>query len=156
MLSDKKNVQGLVIALLTIGVFIVLFKTIPLAEVVGLLQTIPKKVWALAVILTLTFPLMVAWRWQVILQALGCCIPFSRSLIVVLGVWPLGTVSPAKSGDLLRAAGLRLYVEPSVCAGSVVAERIADFFVLTMFALTGAIIHRRADIIVGRSWRPRC
>ncbi len=146
MSDKKKKAQGLIILLLTALVLAALFRVIPLSDVIGLLQRIPAGLWAAAVLLAMSVPLMVAWRWQMILEGLGFKVPFLRALVVVLGVWPLSTISPAKSGDLLRAAGLREYIAPSVCAGSVVAERIADFFVLTLFALAGAAVQGRRDI----------
>ncbi len=77
------------------------------------------------------------WRFQVVLAAGGHHISIRRSVEVLLTVWPLVLVIPARANDLLRALALRDEVEPFSCLGSVVAERFIDVQTLCLLGMAG-------------------
>ena len=142
--------RGVLLLLATALVLCFLIRRAEWQTIGRLLRTIPLSVWTLAVALTLTFPILMAWRWQLVLAALGVKIPVKQCLLIVVGVWPLSAISPSKSGDLLRAVSLRDRVPPVVTAGSVLAERVLDVFVLALFAAGGGLyFHNNLIVLAG-------
>ena len=75
-------------------------------------------------------------------------VSFLRCFLIVVGIWPLATISPSKSGDLLRAYSLKNEIPASKVAGSVLTERALDVFSLAMFSLLGSIIFRNLKILL--------
>ena len=80
------------------------------------------------------------WRFQVVLAAGDNRISIGRAVKVVLTVWPLVLVIPARANDLLRALALRDEVEPFSCLGSVVAERFIDVQTLCLLGMAGCAV----------------
>lgn len=74
-------------------------------------------------------------RMQKVLRLLGCELSFLQSGKFFLGVLPISKLSPANSGDLIRSLYLKNQISPSKLAGSVLYERLNDFFVLAFLAL---------------------
>src|SRR5438067_12642479 len=58
-------------------------------------------------LLTLCLPLVHAWRLRVVLAATGYELSWRRSFGLVMAAWPISSLTPAKSGDLVRAYYLR-------------------------------------------------
>lgn len=131
--------RGLLLGVLTLLVFYLLFRQIDLSNVISLLRTVPAGTWLIATLLTLSFPVMSAIRWHLILRAMGFDISIARCLLIIVGNWPLSSVSPSRTGDLLKAIGLRREIGPVVVAGSVLTERALDLLLLAVFALIGGL-----------------
>ncbi len=149
-LEENSSNSGLHIAILvgiTALVFFFLFRQIDIVNVVFLLKNISCVHWVLASTLTLSFFVIIAVRWRIVLLSMGFHISLRESCVIILGVWPISTISPSKSGDLLRAISLRKKIKPMVVAGSVLTERMLDFLMIAVFALMGGLLFRRFDII---------
>ena len=131
--------RGLLLVALTFLVFYLLFQRIDLSQVITLLRAIPVGTWLVAMLLTLSFPVMSAVRWHLILSTMGFDVSIMRCLLIIVGIWPLSSVSPSKAGDLLKAVSLRRKIEPMVVAGSVLTERALDLLMLAVFALVGGL-----------------
>jgi uncharacterized protein (TIRG00374 family) len=84
-----------------------------------------------------------AWRWSLVLGAMGYSLPIGRSLNVLLAVWPLAVVTPSRTNELLRPLLVRDIVPLAEGAGSVLAEKAIDLFVLLVFAAVGASLQRQ-------------
>ncbi len=96
--------------------------------------------WSVVVVVLLGLNLVFnGWRFQVVLKAAGHDIGLKRSLSVVLSVWPLVLVIPARINDLLRAWALADEVPKADCLGSVVAERFVDVQTLCVLGMIGGI-----------------
>jgi hypothetical protein len=134
--------RGLLLVVLTLLVFYLLFRRIDLSLVIALLRTIPAGTWSVATLLTLSFPVMSAVRWHLILRTMGFDVSTARCLLIIVGIWPLSSVSPSKAGDLLKAVSLRHKIGPVVVAGSVLTERALDLLMLAAFALIGGLFFR--------------
>lgn len=148
--SDSASAKrGLVLVIGTLLIFYLLFRRIDLAQVLSLLKQVEWPIWILAGTLTLSFPVISAIRWQAILRTIGHDISLSRATVMIVGIWPLTAVSPAKAGDLLKAYSLRREMDPVIVAGSVMTERVLDVLVLAAFALTGGIYFQDYRIISG-------
>ena len=134
--------RGLLLVALTSLVFYMLFRRIDLDHVIDLLRVIPAGTWLVATLLTLSFPVMSAVRWHLILGTMGFDVSIARCLLIIVGIWPLSSVSPSKTGDLLKAVSLRREIEPTVVAGSVLTERALDLLLLAILALIGGLSFR--------------
>ena len=140
--------QGLLLVGLTLGIFYLLFRRIDLAEVVSLLGGVPWTTWLFATLLTLSFPIMSALRWHLVLAGMNYDVPVTRCLLIILGVWPMTAISPSKTGDLLKAYSLRHEFSSVVVAGSILTERALDLLMLAGFALVGGLAFRDLTISV--------
>lgn len=89
----------------------------------------------LAASLTLWFPVLCAARWSLIVRGLGAPMRFRDSFRIVMAAWPLGAVTPAKSGDLVKLLFLRNVLPYSHTTGVILAERIVDVVVLCLMAM---------------------
>ena len=139
--------RGLLLVALTLLVFYLLFRRIDLSQVIALLHVIPISTWLIATLLTLSFPVMSAVRWHFILGTMGFDVSIARCLLIIVGLWPLSSISPSKAGDLLKAISLRRDIGPMVVAGSVLTERALDLLMLALFALIGGLFFRDLRII---------
>jgi uncharacterized protein (TIRG00374 family) len=87
--------------------------------------------------------LLGAQRWSLVLGAMGHRLPFVRSLEVLLAVWPLAVVTPSRANELLRPLVVRDVVPLAAGAGSVLAEKAIDLFVLLVLAAAGLGVQGR-------------
>ena len=141
-------VRLVLILALTAGVLALLFSRIDVVEVLRRLQTAKLPLLALAVLMTAVSIGLVAWRWQIILAAMDCPISFRRSILIILGVWPLSAISPSRSGDLLKAYCLRTEALPTHVVGSVLTEHLFDVFVLSCLSLVGSLALGRGELVL--------
>ncbi|MCC6180132.1 MAG: flippase-like domain-containing protein [Chloroflexi bacterium] len=81
---------------------------------------------AAVLLLTLTLPISHAWRLQAALLATDNRLGFGHALRLTMAVWPISSLTPAKSGDLVKAYYLRHEIPPTVTAGALLAERAVD------------------------------
>lgn len=136
----RGQLKGLALIAATLAIFWLLFRRIDLQSVVASLQAISPRTWALATILTLTFPVWSALRWQLTLQAIGHRVPFSRCVTIILGLNPVNAIAPSKAGDLLKAVCFRGQIGILEVGGTVFAERALDIIVLALLAVVGGIV----------------
>lgn len=146
-MEGRGRVRGLVLIGVTVGVFYLLFRRIDLNQTLAVIRTIPAGTWLLATLLTLSFPVLSALRWHLILRVAGHQIGVWRCVTVIIGVWPISAISPSKAGDLLKTLALRREADPLVVAGTVLAERVIDVLVLAGLALAGGLVFSRVPIV---------
>jgi uncharacterized membrane protein YbhN (UPF0104 family) len=72
------------------------------------------------------------------LRLLGHRISGQTAFSLVMAAWPVASVTPSKSGDLIKAYYLKDAVPPSLTLGTVLAERAADVLVLLALSTAGA------------------
>lgn len=89
--------------------------------------------------------LILVKRWQTVLDAMGYNIPFSRCFNVLMAALPLTSITPSKSGDVIRAYYLRDEIPATKTAGSVLTERIFDVLTLVLFSLAGMALYHRYE-----------
>lgn len=136
----NSTIRGLLLIAVTLGVFWLLFRKIDLAGVLRLLSGISWRIWLSSTLLTIFFPVLSAIRWHIVLRILGFEVPVGRCLQIIIGIWPLSSISPSKAGDFLKAVSLRSEIRPALVAGSVLTERVLDVLMLSGFALAGGLI----------------
>lgn len=136
----RGQLRGVLLIVITLVVFYVLFRRIDRTAVLGSLATIPLWAWIASLLLTLSFPVLSAFRWHYTLKALGHHVPVTRCLKIILGTSPISAIAPSKAGDLLKALSLRGEIGILEVGGTVLAERALDVLVLAALALVGGII----------------
>jgi uncharacterized membrane protein YbhN (UPF0104 family) len=102
----------------------------------------------IATLLTLTLPVSHAWRLQAALAAANHRLTYGRALRLTLAVWPISSLTPAKSGDLAKAYYLRNDIPVAVTAGALLAERAVDLAVWGALSLAGSLAFRQTAIAV--------
>lgn len=126
------------VVVLTVGVFWVLVGQ--LEDVREFREALESARWtglAAAVGLAAVHQVVAAWRFQVVLKAVGHRIGLWRSFEVLLAVWPVALVVPSRGNDFVRALALREEVPMLACTGSVVAERLVDIQTLALLGMVG-------------------
>jgi uncharacterized membrane protein YbhN (UPF0104 family) len=117
-------------------------------DVLQRIQSIPSGNLVAATLLTLILPLTHAWRFQAVLHAAGYPVRVRRAYQLTMGAWPISSITPSKSGDLVKAYYLRQQVPPAVTLGSLLAERAIDMTVLALLSLGGALVFGSTPILL--------
>jgi uncharacterized membrane protein YbhN (UPF0104 family) len=94
----------------------------------------------LGILITVSFPMLSAWRWNAIMEGLRHELSFREAFTLIMACWPLATFTPSKGGDLAKAYFLRNRIPVSTVLGSVLAERLIDVLTLLGFCLVGSLI----------------
>lgn len=81
-----------------------------------------------------------AKKWQSMVKTINYSIDFKESLKIVMAASPLAVITPAKSGDLIRAYYLKDRVPAAQTMGAVITERFIDISVLAFYSFAGAVI----------------
>ena len=136
---------GLVIVV-TVGVLLSLAHWAGTTDVASLVRDLSARSLLVAALLTLTLPVSHAWRLQAALAAANHRLKFGRALRLTLAVWPISSLTPAKSGDLAKAYYLRNEIPVTVTAGALLAERAVDLAVWGALSLAGSLAFRQTII----------
>lgn len=100
-----------------------------------------------ATLLVLLVPIVHAWRFRAVLVATGYPVCPWRAFVLTMATWPVGAITPSKSGDLLKAYYLRREVPAAVTMGTVLAERMVDVAVWGVVAMIGSMLFSHLGII---------
>ena len=138
--TAKRIWQSIIILALTFLIFYFIFRKVNFGQTMLLLEQTSWHLWTMATLLIFSCPCISGIRWHLILRSMGFRIGVFRCIFIIVGLWPISTISPARSGDLLKAFCLRKEIKPMVVAGSVLSERILDLISLSMFSLVGGIL----------------
>lgn len=108
------------------------------------------KWWYIAPIASVIFLslVLVAKKWQAVLKAMDYSISFKEAFRMIMAVFPISVITPAKAGDLVKAYYLKGKAPVSRVAGAVAVERIIDIFVLAFYSLLGAVIFKNNLILI--------
>jgi len=102
---------------------------------------------ASTVIGLVVFPVISTLRWQNTLRILDYRLHFSFLYRIYLATLPLAKVTPANSGDFMKAYYMKEEVPPSLNAGGILMERMLDIMVLSLAALISGIYVGSAESI---------
>jgi len=84
-----------------------------------------------------------AKRWQILLRTIGYKSPFKECFSLILAAVPLTSITPSKSGDIIKAYYLKDKITASKTVGSILTERIFDVIMLISFSLIGMAFYQR-------------
>jgi glycosyltransferase 2 family protein len=125
---------------ITAIVFYLIFQTIDLNDVISTLIN-SNKFYILLSIIPLGISLLFnAARWQSVLRATGYEIALKECFIIFMAAIPFSSITPSKSGDVVRAYYLKNKIPIAHTVGSVVTERTFDLAVLACLSLVGTLI----------------
>ena len=102
----------------------------------------------LSLALIILFPIILIGvkRFQTILEVINYPIPFIECFTVVMGALPLVSITPSKSGDVIKAYYLKDKIPVSKTIGSVITERVFDIFTLVLFSLIGMVFYKKYEL----------
>jgi uncharacterized membrane protein YbhN (UPF0104 family) len=146
--SRSAVVRTLILVGVTALVLIGLVSWAGTADVYTLIGSLGASRLLAVLLLTLVLPITHAWRLQVALLATDRRLAFGRSLRLTLAVWPISSLTPAKSGDLVKAYYLRDSVPPMVTAGALLAERAVDLAAWGSLSLVASLFFRQPVVSV--------
>jgi len=130
-----------ILAAITVIIFVLLFRSVSFVAVWGVLRTARPIPLAIGILLTGTFPIFSALRWQAVMGGLGRRIPTGECASMIMACFTLSTFTPSKGGDLGRAWFLHGRVPVTTVLGSVLAERLFDVLTLLGFCLVGSLVY---------------
>ncbi len=137
-----------VLAAVTALVFYLIFRRVPFRSVRELIGgAVPFPLIA-GLLITIAFPFLSAWRWQVVMAAMGKGLTHREAFSLTMASWTLSTFTPSKGGDLAKTYFLRGRFPVSTVLGSILAERLFDVLTLLLFCLVGSLIYRWTTLAV--------
>lgn len=133
--------RGWILAI-TLLILLVLFFSLDPHRVLRTVADADVTILVGASLLTLLFPLLCAIRWKLIVRQLGVDMSLWDSFKLIMAAWPLGAVTPAKSGDLIKILFLRNVMPYAQTTGVILAERLVDVIALCLYAAVWGWIYR--------------
>lgn len=140
--TGRDAIRMAVLAIVTLVIFFLIFKRVPFHSVRELVEDARALPLVAGVLLTVSFPILSAWRWRVVMQAMDKRLAFGEAFSITMASWTLSTFTPSKGGDLAKAYFLRGRFPVSTILGSVLAERLIDVLTLLLFCLVGSLAYR--------------
>ena len=133
---------------LTLIIFYLIFRRIDLISLQATLLKAHRPYLLLALLLVAFIPLFSSLKWQLMLKIIGYQISWSESLNLILSAFPVSAITPARSGDLVRAYYLKNKIPLTKTMGGILTERALDVAILTTFSLIGALVFKNQLIIL--------
>jgi uncharacterized protein (TIRG00374 family) len=136
-LKTNNGVKFFFIIAITIVIFFLIFQKINFNEVISIVIS-ANKFYILLSIIPLGVSLFFnAIRWRSVLSAMGYEITLKECFVLFMAAIPFSSITPSKSGDIVRAYYLKNKIPITHTVGSVITERIFDLAVLLFFSLIG-------------------
>lgn len=150
IMTSLKVKRQILLAITTLIILTILFMSMDYQKTREILRQAKISYFGIAILLSLLFPLLSAIRWDLIVQRLGKRLGLWESFKIIMAAWPLGTVTPAKSGDLVKVLFLKDILPYSLTTGVILAERIMDILVLALYLILGGVLFKfTASILAG-------
>ena len=144
----QKAFKPLLVTVITLSIFYLLFTQIDARSVIQVLSN-ANLFYILASILTLALIIPIAvFRWQVILKVTGHPLPFWRCFNIFMAAYPLTSISPSKSGDVVKAYYLKNEFSMSKTIGTVYTERVFDLFTLIFLSFAGSLVYKNMEYLI--------
>jgi hypothetical protein len=140
MFTGPKTIFRIIaVSAVTIVIFWVIFMKIDFDSVMGVLSN-SNPFWLVNAFCISLFSITItAKRWQMLLGIMGCNLRYRESFNTVIGALPLSSITPSKSGDVIKAYYLKSKILASKTIGAVITERAFDVLFLILLSLIGAI-----------------
>ena len=141
----KTILKTVLVFAITIAIFYFIFTKIDFYSVVEILSHANIFYLLIALLLLAVIILLGIKRWQIILKAMDYSIPYRKCFTIVMGALPLTSITPSKSGDVIKAYYLKDEIPISKTIGSVLTERVFDIFTLVLFSLIGMVFCQKFE-----------
>jgi len=148
VLKKVSKIRLIFLILITISVFYFIFSKIELGSVITVFRQADSTLLIYGLMVTLLFPIVMAKRWQVVLNQMNCNLSFKSALVITMSVFPFNAFLPSKSGDLVKALLIRKKLNASKTIGSVLAERSMDMLVLTVLSVCGLYLSKQYSLLM--------
>lgn len=143
----RSILRTIFVSTITLAIFYVIFRKIDFFAVINVLSR-ANPIWlALVIFLSFFGIAIIAKRWQILLKMMEYNFQYKECFNLVMGALPLTSITPSKSGDLIKAYYLKGKVPASRTIGAVIAERTFDVLSLVLISLVGAIFCKKYEII---------
>jgi uncharacterized protein (TIRG00374 family) len=142
--NRRKNILKTVLTItITIVIFYVIFSKIDFFSVIDVLAHANLWYLFIAFLLTILIFVIQTKRWKIVLDAMGYNIQYLECFCMVMGAYPLASVTPSKAGDLVKAYYIKDKIPISKTVGSVLTEKALDIFILLLLCLIGLAFYPR-------------
>lgn len=142
------KLKKLILVLFTVLIFYILFTQIDARSVTQVLSSANLfYILASMFVLALIIPIAV-FRWQLILKVAGYPLPFWRCFNILMGVLPLSSITPSKSGDVIKAYYLKDEIPMSITIGTVFTERVFDVLSLIILSFIGSMFYFKIEFLM--------
>lgn len=139
--------KSVLVISITIAIFYIIFSKIDFWSVVEVLSHANLFFLFVALLLMITYLSITAKRWQTILETMDYKLQYKECFYVMMGAQPIASITPSKSGDIAKAYYLRDNIPVSKTIGSILTERMFDFFTLLLFFLIGTLVSKRYELV---------
>ena len=129
--------KTVLVSSITIAIFYIIFTKIDFYSVVEILSQANHYYLFIALLLLFVIILIIAKRWQTILETMGYNLRYKECFNLIMGAFPLTSITPSKAGDIIKAYYLKDKIPASKTVGSVITERMFDVLTLILFSLIG-------------------
>ena len=144
--SKKTFFRTLLVLSITIAIFYFIFTKIDFYSVIEVLSHANLFYLLIALLLLVVGVLITAKRWQIILETMGYNFRYKECFNLIMAAFPLTSITPSKSGDIIKAYYLKDKIPASKTVGSVITERIFDVLTLVLFSLIGMTFCKKYEL----------
>lgn len=146
---ERIGTKTVLAALATLSTFIIVIRAgdISLASAISIVDN---RMLALALLVTIPFPLFSALRWKYTVNGMGIPLTFHHAFEVIMGTWLL-SILPGRLGDFARPLALPRGTPAELGIGSVLIEKAFDILVLAIISTVGLLslgLFRYAGIMI--------
>lgn len=143
----KKLTHLSLVLIITFAIFYVIFTKIDFCSVIEVLLHTDLKYLLIALLLMIIGVFIRAKRWQAILETMGYNCEYKECFNLIMASAPLTSITPAKSGDVIKAYYLKDRIPASKTVGSILTERIFDVLTLLSFSLIGMVFYQKYEFV---------
>ncbi|MFC1786440.1 lysylphosphatidylglycerol synthase transmembrane domain-containing protein [Halobacteriota archaeon] len=144
--SSSSVLKSVIVLAITIAIFYFIFTKIDFYSVMDVLSHANLFYLLIALLLLFLIIPIIAKRWQIILEIMGYKLPYKECLNLIMAALPLTSITPSKSGDVIKAYYLKNKIPASKTVGSVITERMFDFLTLVLFSLIGMTFCKKYEL----------
>ena len=142
----KKILKAVAVVSITIAIFYFIFTKIDFYSVLEILSHANIFYLLIALLLLVVGVLIIAKRWQIILETMGYNFRYKECFNLIMAAFPLTSITPSKSGDIIKAYYLKDKIPASKTVGSVITERMFDVLTLVLFSLIGMTFCKKYEL----------
>lgn len=141
----KSILRTLLVIFVTLIIFYLIFTKIDFYSVIDVLSHANLFYLLIGLLLLVIDMLIIAKRWQTLLKTMGYNFQYKECFNLIMAAFPLTSITPSKSGDIIKAYYLKDEIPASKTVGSVITERMFDVLTLISFALIGMIFCKKYE-----------
>lgn len=142
----KPILRTLLVIFVTLIIFYLIFTKIDFYSVVEVLSHANIFYLLIGLLLLVISMLIIAKRWQMLLKTMSHNFQYKECFNLIMAAFPLTSITPSKSGDIIKAYYLKDKIPASKTVGSVITERMFDVLTLMSFALIGMIFCKEYEL----------